>query len=456
MAVARRQARAADRSTRPARWRSARPCGRRAALLAPGSSGGSPRRRPRGPASRRRSASRPPRARFQPLRRSETATASGLEAAARCRIRGCCATTGGPRASRASSSSGTIVIASTAPAASVIVIGCDPIATSPLCPAKRQASLEPGGGLCGSGEPRHGLEALAEPHGGARRARDNEPRLLQPGEPPGEGARAVEDVHEAVRLPLHVVEFGDHIAGDRLFPAQGFDLVFEGAVLQVLRRFDEAVEVAEHRRKSGVAEARFDPVRISGAAVPLVAALEPPGLAAVPGEDIARMGQSPDAELRAHQRFVAPLLRIAVRRPRKGRARCEGLRRRGEGFVLVREAVVPVKVLDVGLEVIVAREARRSCRPAGCRGSAPSPRRNVSISQRRSSGLSSRSIPHPSLNKRPDADGRMMPVVDDGAAKRLAARPRASRARGTARRACRARRRGRAGRRDRNRAGRES
>ena len=130
------------------------------------------------------------------------------------------------------------------------------------------------------------------------------------------------------------------------------------------------------------------------------------------------MGQSPDAELRAHQRFVAPLLRIAVRRPRKGRARCEGLRRRGEGFVLVREAVVPVKVLDVGLEVIVARKTRGVVdqQAAGDQRL----RRVERLDQPTTVVRIVVEIDSPSfVEQGPDADGRMMPVVDDGAAKRL-------------------------------------
>src|SRR6202044_4178130 len=114
-------------------------------------------------------------------------------------------------------------------------------------------------------------------------------------------------------LPLHVVELGDDIAGDRALPTQRLDRALERAILEVLRRPDEAVEVAEDRREPGVAKARLDPVRVGAAKVPVVPAFEPPRLAAVCLKDLARMGQPPHAELRADQRLPAAPLGIAMR-----------------------------------------------------------------------------------------------------------------------------------------------
>ncbi|HXT06597.1 MAG TPA: hypothetical protein VN715_06650 [Roseiarcus sp.] len=71
------------------------------------------------------------------------------------------------------------------------------------------------------------------------RSRDDQPRRLQAGEAFGEAARMVVRVHQSIGFPLHVVEFGNHIAGDRGFPSQRLDLRF-------------AVEIAEDR---GEAEA---------------------------------------------------------------------------------------------------------------------------------------------------------------------------------------------------------
>ena len=213
--------------------------------------------------------------------------------------------------------------------------------------------------LGGAREANRNVEALARANRRARRLRDDEPWALKVGQMFGERARAVLNVHEAVRLPLHVVELGDDIAGDRALPTQRLDLALERAILEVLRRADEAVEVAEDRREPGVAKARLDPVRVGAATVPVVPAFEPPRLAAVCLKDLARMGQPPHAELRADQRLVAAPLSIAMRREGPSRAGGEGARGRGESLVLVREAVVPMEVLDVGLEVIIAREARR-------------------------------------------------------------------------------------------------
>jgi hypothetical protein len=142
-------------------------------------------------------------------------------------------------------------------------------------------------------------------------------------------------------------------------PAQGFNLVFQRAVLEFLRRVDEPVEIAEDRRQLRVAKASPNAVGIGGAAVPIVPALEPPGLAPVSLENIARMRQAPDAEFRADQRFAARLHGIAVGRPRPIRAGRELPRRLGERFVLRRKCIIPMKVLDIGLHVIVAGKTGR-------------------------------------------------------------------------------------------------
>src|ERR1700744_4652872 len=107
------------------------------------------------------------------------------------------------------------------------------------------------------------------------------------------------NVHEAVRFPLHVVELGDDVARDGPLPAQRLDLALECAILKLLRRTHEAVEIAENWRKLCVAKARFEAMRIGGAEVPVVPAFEPPRLAPVRLHDLARMRQPPHAEPRA-------------------------------------------------------------------------------------------------------------------------------------------------------------
>ena len=76
----------------------------------------------------------------------------------------------------------------------------------------------------GAGQSHGNLEPLAGANCGARRLRDDKPRPLQFGQPPGEGARVVQNVHEAVQFPLDVVKLGDDIAGNRRLPAQCLDL----------------------------------------------------------------------------------------------------------------------------------------------------------------------------------------------------------------------------------------
>ena len=158
---------------------------------------------------------------------------------------------------------------------------------------------------------------------------------------------------------MGVVEFGQHVAGDRTLPAQGLDLELERAILEFLRGFHETVDVPENRLQGSVTESRRDSVRISRAGVPVVAALEPPRLPAVRFHKIGRMRQAPYPEFRTDEGLVAVFLRVAVRRPRKRGAIRKGFRGGGEGGVLVWKAVVPVKVLDVGLQMIVARKAGR-------------------------------------------------------------------------------------------------
>jgi hypothetical protein len=110
--------------------------------------------------------------------------------------------------------------------------------------------------------------------------------------------------------------------------------------LKLLRRAHEAIEVSKNGRKLRVAKARLESMRISGAEVPVVAAFEPPRLASVRVQDLARMRQSPYAELRADQRLVATPLFVAVRREGPGRAAREGARRRCEILILMREAAM--------------------------------------------------------------------------------------------------------------------
>ena len=277
-----------------------------------------------------------------------------------------------------------------------------------------EAPLEPGAfrRIGGAGEPHGNFKALACANGRARRLRDDQPGLLQTGQPIGERARIVLNVHEAVQFPLHVVELGDDIAGDRPLPAQRFDLALEAAILKLLRRAHEAIEVSENRCKLRVAKARLDPMRIGCAEVPVVAAFEPPWLAAVRLQNLARMRQSPDAELRADERLVAAPLCVAMRREGPGGAVREGARRRCESLVLMREAVIPMEILDLGLEVVVARKAGgivdkqavgdERLRPVeGLDQPAPVVRIVVEIDT-------------PSLvEQRPDCDRGMMPVLCD-------------------------------------------
>ena len=211
----------------------------------------------------------------------------------------------------------------------------------------------------GACEPHRNIETLAGANRRAGRPRDDEPRPLKVGQPVGESARAVLNVQKAVRFPLSIVELGNDIAGDRPLPAQRLDLALERPILEVLRRADEAVEVAEDRLEPGVPKAGLDPMRVGAAQVPVVSAFEPPRFAAVRRQELARMRQSPDAELRADQRLIAAPLGVAMRREGPGRPGREGARRRRERLVLVGEAVIPVEILDVGLEVIIAREAGR-------------------------------------------------------------------------------------------------
>ena len=107
--------------------------------------------------------------------------------------------------------------------------------------------------LGGAGESHGNLEPLAGANRGARRPRDDEPGPLQFGQPPGESARVVQNVHEAVRFPLRVVKLGDDIAGDRRLPAQRLDLLFERAILKRLRR---ARQSRRGRRRSPQAPRR--------------------------------------------------------------------------------------------------------------------------------------------------------------------------------------------------------
>ncbi len=181
---------------------------------------------------------------------------------------------------------------------------------------------------------------------------------MQVGQPLGESARMVSNVHEAVRFPLHVVELGDDIAGDCRLPAQRLDLALERRDIEApAPRSTKPSRSPKMGASSRVAKARLEPMRIGGAEVPVVPAFEPPWLASVRLQDLARMGQPPDPELRADQRLVAAPLCIAMRGEGPGRAACEGARRRCKSLVLMGEAIIPMEVLDVGLEVVVAWKA---------------------------------------------------------------------------------------------------
>jgi hypothetical protein len=145
--------------------------------------------------------------------------------------------------------------------------------------------------LDGACKPHGNFKALASSNSCTRRLRNDEPWLSKVGQPLGERAQLVLNVHEAVRFPLHVIEFGDDVTGNRPLPAQRLDLALEPAILKLLRCAHEAIKIAEDWRKLRVAKARLEPVRVSGAEVPVVAAFEPPRLASVRLQDLARMRQ---------------------------------------------------------------------------------------------------------------------------------------------------------------------
>ena len=102
-----------------------------------------------------------------------------------------------------------MAIASAAPAESAIVVGSDPSAASPLSFSEAPFKSRAIGQLSGACEPHGNFKALAGLDSRARRPRDDEPRPLQVGQPLGESARMVLNVHEAVQFPLDVVELGD-------------------------------------------------------------------------------------------------------------------------------------------------------------------------------------------------------------------------------------------------------
>src|SRR5262249_12148113 len=149
------------------------------------------------------------------------------------------------------------------------------------------------------------LKALAGANNRPRRLRDNQPRPLKFGQALGERARMIPNIHKAVRFPLYVVELGDDIAGDCRLPSQRLDLALEPAILKLLRRAHKAIDVTKYWRKLRVAKARLESMRIGGAEVPVVPALEPPGLASVRLQDLARMRKAPHAKFRTDQRLVA-------------------------------------------------------------------------------------------------------------------------------------------------------
>ncbi len=194
----------------------------------------------------------------------------------------------------------------------------------------------------------------------------------------GEAARRVAGVHQPVRLPLRVVELGDDVAGDCRLPAQRLDLSLEPAKLLLLRRVDEAVEIAEHGGEAGVAKPRLDPMRIGGAAVPIVAALEPPGLRPVLLQDVAHMRQAPDAELRADKRFVAAPFGVAMRRPREGGPARELRRRRLKFVRLMRESRCTSGSPRYRSSRGSCAGSRASCRPRANPAPPASPHRRMS------------------------------------------------------------------------------
>jgi hypothetical protein len=156
---------------------------------------------------------------------------------------------------------------------------------------------------------------------------------------------------------------------------------------------DAGVDQSAERRRG---KAPIDPVRIGATQVPVAPALEPPRLASVRLQNLARMRQPLNAELRADERLVVAPFCVAVRREGPRHAVREGARCRGESVVLVRKTVVPVEVLDVGLEVIIARKAGRVVDQQALEDERL---RSIECLDQPTPvvWLSARSIPHPSL-----------------------------------------------------------
>ena len=179
---------------------------------------------------------------------------AGRRAAGRRRIRGMCAK--GPAACRRAPrvrAERSAIASHGARRSGAIVIGSEPIAASPLCTGEAPGEPRARRRLGRAREPHRNVDPLAGANRRARRRCDDEPRPLKIRQPFGEGARAVANVHEAVRFPLRVVELGDDIAGDRPLPAQRLDLVFQRAILELLRR---ARRSRRDRRRSAQAPRR--------------------------------------------------------------------------------------------------------------------------------------------------------------------------------------------------------
>ena len=237
---------------------------------------------------------------------------------------------GEPSAIRAPPVGGDGVIAETPPADKVMSRsatlatlsgGPDQPRSSPLCRrAQRRRRAPDGIGSRPVASNNRIRDAVAPPAGVAVDKRHDHGVGVDLAETPVKDARIARHVEEAVRLPMDVGEFGDHVAGDGGVRTDRLDLVFEIAELVPLHCVDEAVERAEDAVEMKRREALLDAVRIGGTISPERAGLQPPRLAPVGFGERPRPRQSPGAEFRQDERLLTGFDRVAMRAERPFRA----------------------------------------------------------------------------------------------------------------------------------------
>ena len=131
-----------------------------------------------------------------------------------------------------------------------------------------------------------------------------------------ENPRVPVHIQKSVRLPMHIGEFGNHIALDRRLCTHHLDFIFQIGELIPLRRRNEGLETCKHRPKLKRRKAILHAVRIGNAVAPDRAGLHPPGLASVGIRNLSRIWQAPHAKFRHDQRLVPAPFGIAERRKR--------------------------------------------------------------------------------------------------------------------------------------------